>query len=77
MMSTAFEPGAPPTIGESRMIFEDASLERVDGASGGRFYDIVGNGERFIMVQQIRSTGPREIHVVLNWFEELKAKVGN
>jgi serine/threonine-protein kinase len=37
-------------------------------------YDVAPDGEHFVMIQDIE-TSPTQIHVVLNWFEELKARV--
>ena len=39
-------------------------------------YDVHLDGRQFIFIRD-RTRDVREIHVVLNWFEELKAKVGN
>ena len=33
-------------------------------------YDVTADGQRFVMVDP----APSEIHVVLNWFEELKRR---
>jgi eukaryotic-like serine/threonine-protein kinase len=46
-----------------------------------RNFDIMPDGARFLGVtpsgdDQSQATSGRELHVVLNWFEELKAKVG-
>jgi hypothetical protein len=45
-------------------------------------WDIPPDGKRFLMLKPVESTGmasggeaPRRIHVVLNWFEELKQRV--
>ena len=43
-----------------------------------RNYDIDPSGERFLMITLGAATGPDSvprIHVVLNWFEELKQRV--
>ena len=40
-------------------------------------YDVSPDGERFLMVQPAVPGTRREFVVVLNWLEELKAKVGN
>ncbi len=39
-------------------------------------YDIHPDGERFAMIKPAEEQSSRLV-VVLNWFEELKAKVGN
>jgi serine/threonine-protein kinase len=49
-------------------------------ASGGhRGYDVTADGERFIMIRMIRPLGggQTELILVLNWFEELRARVPN
>ena len=40
-------------------------------------YDVTADGQRFLMRTRNLDAPAREIHVVENWFEELKAKVGN
>lgn len=38
----------------------------------GQSYDVSQNGKRFVMIKFDPVKSPKEIHVVLNWFEELK-----
>jgi serine/threonine-protein kinase len=40
-------------------------------------YDVTPDGERFLMVKRPGAGGRREFVVVVNWFEELRAKVRN
>ncbi len=40
-------------------------------------YDVGPNDQRFIMIQLEEGDVESDIVMVLNWFEELKAKVGN
>ena len=40
-------------------------------------YDVAPDGQRFVLRTVNPEALAREIRVVLNWFEELKAKVGN
>ena len=48
--------------------------------NSGRHYDVSADGKRFLLIKDApapdgqQSAAP-EIRVVLNWFEELKAKV--
>jgi serine/threonine-protein kinase len=44
--------------------------------SGGD-YEVSADGQRFLVAADNPDAPAREIRVVLNWFEELKAKVGN
>ncbi len=44
----------------------------------GRNYDITPDGERFLMIMEGEPTpAPIRFVITLNWFDELKAKVGN
>jgi hypothetical protein len=47
------------------------------GGAPGRTYDISPDGRRFLMIKENRSaeTGPRNLVVVQNWFEELRQRV--
>jgi serine/threonine-protein kinase len=38
-------------------------------------YDVTADGQRFVMVRAAEGSGLTELHVVLNWFEELKRLV--
>jgi Tol biopolymer transport system component len=57
----AFDPGRP------RLLFEGNYLN-VSGLS----YDVTADGRRFILIRGVDAPPTRQIHVVLNWFEELK-----
>jgi serine/threonine-protein kinase len=40
------------------------------------YYDVARDGQHFVMIKPVESESePTELHVVLNWFEELKARV--
>ena len=69
--SGAFSTGNPRKILDGRY--------RTEG--GGRTYDVSLDGQRFLMIKEpqpseLTATAPR-ILVVLNWFEELKARVAH
>ncbi len=57
-----FAPGIPEAL------FDDCYVGNV---AYGRDYDIMPDGQRFVMLKEM-SPPPRRIAVVLNWFEELK-----
>ena len=42
---------------------------------GHPLYDVSPDGQRFLMVRAVEGVTRAQIHVVLNWFEELKALV--
>ena len=69
------EPTLSPGIPEA--LFAGTYLE-----TGGVQYDVAADGQRFLMIKQgaIADTedpfaGLTQIHVVLNWVEELQARV--
>ncbi len=65
--------------GNTELLFEGSYT--VSG--GGRDYDIAPEGQRFLMIREGRESaesddpfaGLSRIHVVLNWFTELQARV--
>ena len=44
------------------------------GINADQQYDVGPDGERFLF-NWLEGAGERELHVVLNWFEDLKQKV--
>ena len=38
-------------------------------------YDVAADGQRFLMLKRVDSSPSRDIHIVLNWHEELKRLV--
>ena len=63
-----------PTLrpGTPRLLFK----EWYENDPGNRSYDVTLDGERFLMLQASEQvSAATQINVVLNWFEELKAKV--
>ena len=66
-VSVGHEPfsASPP-----RVLFEGCYARMVSGALN---YDVNQNGDRFLMLKSEREE--QDLVVVLNWFEELKARV--
>ncbi len=60
--------------GVPKLLFEGAYSDAYYGSTSN--YDVADDGQRFLMVQSnaLRGTGDT-LHVVLNWFEELKRLV--
>jgi hypothetical protein len=50
-------------------------------ATQGRNFDIARDGQRFLMIKELREPAGTQpeitVNVVLNWTEELKQRVGN
>ena len=63
------EPSFAP--GNAEVVFEG----RYFGGLFGRSYDISRNGERFLMIKESAGVDSTEFITVINWFEELKARV--
>ena len=67
------------SAGKPRMLFQGMY---VTGTGQSPAWDISPDGKRFLMIKRLVSTAaapaagvPRKINIVLNWFEELKARV--
>ena len=68
MMAVAIETGRQLTVGKPKLLFEK------DYEIAG--YDVAPDGERFLMVRGgWGSTG--QTYLVVNWFEELRQRMGN
>ncbi len=48
-----------------------------EAASTHQQYDVTPDGQRFVMIRNVGVEERSELIVVENFFEELKAKVGN
>ena len=56
-----------------QILFEGSFVSEPSGGSGSRTYDVSAYGQRFLMIDG-GDTG-RELLIVLNWLEELEARV--
>jgi serine/threonine-protein kinase len=75
IMSVEVQTHGQIVAGEPRvMVAGDYGVEFT--STGSQTYDVAPDGERFVMTQGVEYTAPRRIRVVLNWFEELKERVG-
>jgi serine/threonine-protein kinase len=74
MMSVLFDPKSGDPVGKPAVLFEGTYYP-----TAGSFpnYDVSRDGQQFLMLKPIapQSSAPTQIHVVVNWFEELKKKV--
>jgi Tol biopolymer transport system component len=75
------ETGTGLTVGAPTRLFDDPYRPDMGGTAGGMAdYDISPDGKRFVMVEEPKPTVSAtaeivRLQVVLNWFEELKARV--
>lgn len=75
MMVVDVESGPVFRAGAPRVLFE--GRYRVSSGGLNQNYDVSPDGQRFVMIRAAGESGPPQIRLVLNWFEELNAKVGN
>lgn len=59
--------------GVPEVLFAGAFLQEQGSTSGSQTYDVSPDGERFLMVE--RGDAGSELHVVVNWLDELKARL--
>ena len=71
MMAVDVRTGATFEAEEPRVLFED-NFKRTQWINP--FYDVSPDGERFLMIQPT-ADAPREIHVMLDWAQELERLV--
>lgn len=65
-------------VGPPVALFDDTFRPDTGGAAGGMAnYDIAPDGQHFVVVEDQRQNDPAgaRLQVILNWFEELKARV--
>jgi dipeptidyl aminopeptidase/acylaminoacyl peptidase len=62
MMAVPVGPPPEVTVGKPRLLFERNDLAAVD-------HDLSPDGQRFLMIQEEKDSGPKHINV---WFEELE-----
>jgi Tol biopolymer transport system component len=71
-VETRTQPSSPAifSAGTPRLLFEGLYVASSD-------YDVTADGQRFLMIKPVAQEGAAatQIHVVLNWFEELKRRV--
>jgi hypothetical protein len=72
MMTVAVETEPGLRLSKPRLLFEGPFVGRGDAL--GTYYDVAPDGEHFVMFRQ-KESAPARIHVILNWAEDLKAKV--
>ena len=73
MMAVAVDPGQEFKVRQTTVLFEEPYV--LDFANSGiHSYDVSLDGQQFLMVKEAE-TATSELTVVLNWFEELKARV--
>lgn len=54
------------TTGRPRLLFE---------GNYAPYYDVSPDGQHFLMIRSDEESASRQLHVVLNWFEELERRV--
>ena len=70
MMVVSVASGAEFSAGRPRRLFEI----RFDAGDNGPNYDVSPDGKWFVMPRSDQGQVPGELHLVLNWFGEIKAR---
>ena len=70
------------TVSAPELLFEGPNYDRSAGAGWVRTWDVHPDGDRFVMVRSEGGGGGggatlNSVRLVVNWFEELKARTGN
>jgi serine/threonine protein kinase len=73
LMAMPVTNGSAPTFGSAIALFEPSLL--AFGPSVRQQYDVTHDGQRFLLNTPVEEPSESSITVVLNWFEELKARV--
>ncbi len=74
LMSAEVLSGTTFVLGERKALF---SVEGFRFATNRQMYDVTPDDQRFVMIRNLGGPEASEMIVVENFFEELKAKVGN
>ena len=74
LMAVEVLPGATFVTGERRVLF---STQGFRSSAVHQSYDVTPDGQRFVMIRNPDADELGELIVVENFFEQLKAKVGN
>jgi Tol biopolymer transport system component len=61
-------------IGPERVILEAPKLENLRFQYDNPFYDVMPDGDHFVMLLTPQNPPPAHYNVVVNWFEELKRR---
>ena len=73
VMAVAVDTDSGFAAGTPQMLFEGSYLPT---NASFPFYDVSPDGNRFLMLEPVLSqSGATQIHMVLNWFEELRERV--
>jgi hypothetical protein len=78
MMAVDFAPGSPPRIGRPRELFAFDPRELRFACAPVRCFDVTGDGQNFYATRTETPPPPpvvRHVNLILNWAEEVKAKV--
>ena len=77
MMAVPIEAaGSALTLGKENTLFEGDYRKAPFSFQELVYYDVTRDGKQFVMMKPVqRDDDPSTLHVVLNWFEELKARV--
>ena len=59
-------------VGQERVILDAPKFENLQFQADNAYYDVMPDGEHFVMLLTPKYPSPTHYNVVVNWFEELK-----
>ncbi len=76
LMIVPLEIEAALTVGQPQQLIRGGGVYRTSSAAGSRYYDVAPDGQTFVMVGRVGDMAREpQIHVVLNWHQELNERV--
>ncbi len=75
MMAVQVRLGPAFTASVPTVLFAGDFVMGGEGSPGRTAFDVMPDGRRFVMIKRVPSPSVTELHLVQDWFEELKRKV--
>ena len=74
LASVKLDAGGNP-IDADHVVLDAPRLNDLQFQAEQPYYDVIGNGEQFVMLLYPRSTSPTHYNLVVNWFEEVRQRM--
>jgi hypothetical protein len=62
-------------VGQARVVLDAPKLADLQFQADSPWYDVMRDGEHFVMLLSPQYPSPTHYNIVVNWFEELKQLV--
>ena len=74
VMSVKIDTQGNPVDGE-RIVLQAPKLNGLEFQSDSPYYDVLPDGEHFVMLLSPKYVSPTHYNLVINWFDELRQKL--